>query len=249
MNIPHITFKKMSLEDNIDIVKWCFYNEDDTLDTHAYTISLFKDLANLDPKGNKKEIDNKIEQIVTKTYLSQEKIIDNEIKRYNKIWSKYNKEYFIELSNYLNISYPIKMNNITSEIGIIPIFPRYLDTFNFSLTINLKKSVLVNMICHETLHFLWFEKWLMLYPKTKREELDTPYPVWTYSEMVTDSILNSLKISKIASFQEKSYNSFYNLLDHNELVMDKLKKIYQENITIEEKIQKGYIYVSRFIKN
>lgn len=248
MAIPHIIFKKMSLEDNIEIVKWCFYSQDNTLDIHKYTISLFKELSTLDPKGNKDKIDSQIERVVTKIYLSQEKELESEIKRYNEIWSKYNDDYFIELSKYLNISYPEDMSIITSMIGIIPIFPRYLDTYSFSLTMNLISSKLVNIVAHESLHFLWFKKWLTLYPKTKREELDTPYPVWIYSEMVTDPILNSLNISSLASFQEKAYDTFYNLKDNNSLVMDKLKAIYQENITIEEKIKKGYIYVSKFIK-
>ena len=107
---------------------------------------------------------------------------------------------------------------------------------------------LIETCAHETLHFLWFEKWKTIYPETPRAEFESPYIVWQYSEMVTDPILNNKPFSTIFDFQEKGYASFYEMYDGKTLIMDKLRKIYSENTTIEEKIKNGFNYVTKVLK-
>ena len=56
--------------------------------------------------------------------------------------------------------------------------------------------------------------------------------------MVTDPILNNSPFSDMFEFIERGYDSFNELYDGDRLVMDNLKNIYIENISIEEKIKK-----------
>ena len=107
---------------------------------------------------------------------------------------------------------------------------------------------LLRTCAHETLHFLWFEKWKQLHPETSRREFDSPYLVWKYSEMVTDPILNSKSFSDLFVLNERGYDSFYELKDGNSKVMDNLRQIYSKDIAIEEKIDTGYEYVSSIFK-
>ena len=130
---------------------------------------------------------------------------------------------------------------------MIPVFPRYLDYFGFSIGIKIDDFGIKKISAHETLHFLWFEKWKELYPDCKRREFDSPYTPWLYSEMVTDPILNSDKIKRILKIDEKSYSSFYNIKDGNDYMMDNLKKIYNSNLNINEKINQGYEYIKTII--
>lgn len=62
--------------------------------------------------------------------------------------------------------------------------------------------------------------------------------------MVTDPVLNSEPFNNMFPFTERAYDSFYELKDGNLKVMDKLKSIFNENIKIEDKIKKGYTYIS-----
>lgn len=245
--LPIIKFKRMTLEENIEIVKWCYFDKKGLLNLHDYTIQYFKELSNIDSKMSEEEINNEIERVVTKEYNNLLDKIDKDIEKYDNIWKEYNNKYFTKLSEYLNIEWP-NINTIECKVGLIPIFPRYLDDFSYSVSIDLKESDLIKISAHETLHFLWFTKWKGLYPKTKRKEFDSPNVIWQYSEMVTDPILNSKEFAEIFNniFVEKAYDNFYEI--NNNKVMNELKQIYNLDISIEDKIKNGYEYVKQFLK-
>ena len=84
-------------------------------------------------------------------------------------------------------------------------------------------------------------------PETPKEHYDSPYMEWKYSEMVTDPILNNKPFNELFSFKEKSYDSFYQIHDNDELVMDKLRRIYASNDDIDTKINKGYDYLKKIL--
>lgn len=232
-----IIFKKLSLKDNIEIVKWTLFDENEISNFRHYAIELFPELENV-----KENETSRIEELVTKKYNESLNTIESEIERYTNLWNKYNDKYFSELSNYLNVEVPF--DKVIAYIGIIPVFPRDITDHTFDLGINLTPEKVIEVCTHETLHFFWFQKWLELYPNTKREELEFPHKVWQYSEMVTDPVLNNELFNSLFPFIEKAYDSFYELKDKDTSVMDNLKNIFNEEIPIEDKIKKGYIYIS-----
>ena len=248
--VPKIKFTEMTLEKNINIIKWAYYDKNRALSIHDYTIQCFPELANLDNNTPKEEVYKKIEEVVSKKYEQNNEKIKSEIKRYNDIWEKYNDKYFSMLSNYFNIDWP-EIDTINCTVGLIPVFPRYLDSFSFSLSTGIADWKLIETSAHETLHFIWFEKWKQIHPETPRKEYDSPYLVWQYSEMVTDPILNNQPFSEIFEnlFVERSYDSFYELYDKDNLVMNNLRNIYSENIPIEEKMNKGFIYIKNILES
>ncbi len=239
--IPKLKFKPLSLEDNIELIKWAFFSDNDNLNIHDCTIDYFPELANV----SREEIDNKIEEIVTREYKKYSNKIKNDIKRYNDIWKKYNDIYFKMLSTYFECDWHVEV--IECTVGLIPIFPRYLNDFSFSIGIGIDEVNLVNIVSHETLHFMWFQKWEKIHPETPRIEYDAPYLVWKYSEMVTDPILNNKPFIDLFNglFVEHGYDSFYDLYDGDNLVMDKLRAIYSKDIPIDDKINKGFDYIKK----
>ena len=48
-------------------------------------------------------------------------------------------------------------------------------------------------------------------------------------------------------FDERGYDSFYELEDDSSKVMDKLRNIYSKNISIEEKMNDGFNYINRVL--
>lgn len=248
--IPKIKFKEMTLQENIDIIKWAYYEQNGALSVHDYTIQYFPELAFIDNSITKEKVYQKIEEVVVNKYEKYREKIKLEVKRYNDIWQEYNDKYFDMLANYFNVEWP-QISVIECTVGIIPVFPRYLDTFSFSIDIGVEDWKLIETAAHETLHFMWFIKWKQIHPETPREEYDSPYLIWQYSEMVTDPILNNKPFSDLFGtvFKEQSYDSFYELRDaDNNLVMDKLRNIYRENIAIEDKINKGFAYIKRALE-
>lgn len=249
MILPKVQFQEMSLQDNIDIIKWTYFDESDSLAMRDYTIQCFPELANIDTNLSVDEVYKIIEETVTKDYNKYLETLKKEAARYNKLWEEYNNNYFNELSSYFNINWPNNLEQIIGTVGLIPIFPRNLDDFSFSIGIGIEDSKIIEVCAHETLHFLWFEKWKQIHPETPREEYDSPYLVWQYSEMVTDPILNNKPFTNMFDFTEYGYDYFYELEDNNCKVMDNLRKIYSQEISIEEKINEGYEYISNIYKS
>lgn len=249
MNLPKLKFRKMTLEENIEIIKWAYYENNDALSVHDYTISYFPELSNLEKNTSKDSAYSLIEKVVKKYYEKYVERINSETERYNKLWKKYSDVYFENLSRYLKIDWPDNLEVIEATVGLIPVFPRYLDTYNFSISTGVDDWKLIETCAHETLHFLWFEKWKQIHPETPRREYDSPYLPWKYSEMVTDPILNNKPFTEIFDFREKGYDSFYQLYDNDNLsVMDNLRNIYSENISIEDKINNGFKYVKNVLE-
>lgn len=235
-----VEFKVMTLEENIDLVKYAYKEKDKTIDTYKYVTGLFPELKEI-----KKDLDinKQIEDIVNKRYYDNFDLLNQKITEYTNIWNKYNDIYLKSLSEYFDIS-NLKVSKIIANVGIIPIFPRYLDTYSFSIGI-VDEEKLIETTSHEILHFFWFEKWKEMFPNYKKEEFETPNLIWKYSEMVVDPILNSKIFKDIFKINYKAYDSFYSLYDQEVKVMDKLKEIYNENTSISNKILLGYEYIKK----
>lgn len=247
MGVPKLKFRPISLEENIDIIKWAYYEDNGLLSVRDFTIKYFEELGQLDDNAPKDDVYNLIEQVVRADYYKYEERIKEEVIRYNNLWQKYNDVYFKTLSNYLSIDWPSDLEIIEGKVGLMPVFPRYLDKFSFSVATGVDDLKLIETCAHETLHFLWFEKWKSIHPETPRREYDAPYITWQYSEMVTDPILNNKPFSDIFEFREQGYNSFYEIYDGQTLVMDNLRKLYGEDIEINEKINNGFDYVRKIL--
>lgn len=243
--IPRVIFKVMSLEENIENIKWMFFDINGQFSIRDAVIQYFPDLKESVNLTSKQEVYINIEKLIKECYEYSLEKIEYDVKRYNDIWDKYNNRYFGELTKYLNIDWPSDKQLIVAKVGLIPVFPRYLDEFSFDLSYSLNEEKVVEVTAHETLHFLWFEKWKELYQNSKREEYDSPHLTWKYSEMVTDPILNSKHINNVLKIEEKSYDSFYEIKDENNNVMENLKLIYEKNISVEEKITKGFEYINK----
>ena len=250
MNLPKIVFREMTLEENIDTIKWAYYEDNGSLSVHDFTIGYFPELGVFDDSTPKEIVYKKIEEVVSKEYDYYLERIKSETKRYNELWKKYNDEYFSMLSDYLGVEWP-DIGIICGKVGLIPVFPRYLDEFSFSVSTGLDDWFLIKSCAHETLHFLWFEKWKMIHPEIVRREYDSPYISWKYSEMVTDPILNNKPFTDLFGdvFVERGYDSFYELKDGDNYVMDVLRNIYSENISADKKINKGFDYIKEVLDN
>ena len=117
MNHPKIKFEPMTLEENINLIKWAYFEDNSSLDIHNYTIQYFPELSNLRPNCSKQEIYGIIEKVVSKDYEKSKKKNKNETDRYNKIWKPYNDKYFEALSNYLNTTFPDDIKIIKASVG------------------------------------------------------------------------------------------------------------------------------------
>ncbi len=239
--MPKVIFRKMGLEDNISFIKDILDEKDDEfLSVHTFTIALFPELKNISDDMSSEEKNMLIGEIVTKYYNKESLKIDSDVERYNNVWLEYNDAFFEKLTKFLSINWPNQHDIVEVTVGIIPVCPRYLDKFSFSVHDGITNEQLIETCAHELCHFLWFEKWKKLYPDCPREEYESPSIVWQYSEAVVDPVLEASGIKKLFNSMNRfSYDSFYE--NYNNL-MDELVNIYQEDINIDSKIQEGFGY-------
>ena len=245
--IPKVVFKRMTPEENADIIKWAFREDDEFVGVKYYTIKYFPELKEIDDSYTDEQIDSLIEELVKKDHNRYGQRLTDEIKKYEDTWKKYNDNYFKAITKYLNVELPKEFNEIIVTVGFIPVFPRHLDNFTFELGTNIREEKLIKTVAHECLHFIWFKKFMDLYPDTTRREMDSPYLPWQYSEMVVDPILNSQEMNNILGTKEKAYDYFYDINYNDENMMEKLKSIYSQDKDIEDKIKEGYQYISRVL--
>lgn len=235
-----VIFKKMDLQDNIDLVKMSYYDDGEILNVHERTINLFPRLKDINKNCKKEDIDRLIEKVVTEEYTKNEDLLTKYVANYQKLWDKYNDKFLKILSKYLNVSLPNK--DIVATVGFIPICPRYLDKFSFSVHDSIPDDFLIETCAHEICHFLWFKKWKKLYPNYNIDDFESPNKIWEYSEMIVDPILNSDEcVSLFGKKTRYAYDYFYD----QEGLMDNLFNIYSQEIPIEDKIKKGYEYIRK----
>ena len=97
-------------------------------------------------------------------------------KTYQADWDKINDKFLKVLSQHFQTEWPTSKKMIKASVSIIPICPRYLDNWSFNVFYRGKSAR--KTACHEIIHFLYFKKWLEVFPETERREMDTPFLVW-----------------------------------------------------------------------
>lgn len=126
------------------------------------------------------------------------KIIEKNRAEYQRRWRSVEKDFFILLSKIIQIDWPKKRKTITAMVSINPICPRFLRDWSFSIFCNPKKiSHALEIIMHESCHFLYFEKWKKMHPKMSFKRFDSPYLEWHLSEIIAPIILNDSRVQKL----------------------------------------------------
>ena len=138
--VPKVVFRPMTLEENIKVIEWAYFENNGSLDVHQYLLEYYPELSEVEVY-DRGVILEKIHEVVSRDYFQYEKKIYDEVRRYQSSWDKYNDKYMMEISKYLNCSWG-DIREISASVGLIPVFPRYLDTYSFSISTNVKEDML-----------------------------------------------------------------------------------------------------------
>ncbi len=126
------------------------------------------------------------------------KLIENNKAEYQRRWKRVERDFFILLSEIMRINWPKNRKTITAMVSINPICPRFLKDWSFSIFYDYKKIPhALEVIMHESCHFLYFEKWKKMYPKMSLKRLESPYLEWHLSEIIVPIILNDGRVQKL----------------------------------------------------
>jgi hypothetical protein len=150
--------------------------------------------------------------------------------KYQKEWDKINDEYLEVLSEHFEAEYPTNRKIITAHVSIVPIFPRFLDSWSFNVS-SKNPDFMVPIAMHEIVHFLYFKKWMEVFPKTKRKELENPHLIWRLSEILAPIILNHNKdIQKILKFKHWHYSNFQKVKIGKKTMIKHFEDLYKTHL-------------------
>lgn len=145
---------------------------------------------------------------VRKVRLENKVAIEKSLKENEEIWRPIEKDYLQNLSTHFGTEYPKTRKVINAYVSIVPIYPRDIDKWCFNVSYFRPEKV-KEIACHEIQHFLYFKKWMEVFPKTKLEERNHPHLVWRLSELIDPVILNEHpEFKKIFTKKQNTYKHF-----------------------------------------
>lgn len=149
---------------------------------------------------------------------------------YQEEWDEIQGTYLKILSDLMETDYPKDRKIITAYVSIVPIYPRFLYEWAFNVG-SRNHASMVPIAMHEILHFLYFKKWLEVFPNTRRRELDAPYLVWKLSEILDPIILNNTReIQALRRHKHEQYEEFEGLKIGKKSLVRHFEELYRNHL-------------------
>lgn len=202
-------------------------------------------------KGNERS--TYIEEILKQVYEKKCGLMNEKIIAYQAHWGKYKRQITEAFSEAFQMDCEKCLEDITGNITLNPIGPRYLKEHTFDVFyLNSEKGAL-GAALHEMIHFAWFEVWHRHFQDSE-EEYEIPHLKWILSEMTVEPIMRDKRLSSINPYFERDYEKnqngcvydcFYNMKIEGKLVLDTLYEMYRQE-KIEDYMERAYTWCQKY---
>jgi hypothetical protein len=246
---PEVKFKPASFEHVINLINDFLNPKKEDWDWSNYILSRYP-ILNEKLKDVKKISERKritcdfFKQFI----LKNKRIMEKKASSFQKEWGKINDEYMKTLGLVLEIDWSRKDKKITALVSPNPICPRYIRERIFDIYLLSSVDYMKATVMHEILHFLYFEKWKKIFPKTSEKEFDSPYLTWKLSEMVPAIILLDKRIQKIFLHKPEVYQEYQKLKIKGKPLLDYLQEFYSNRKDFEDFLRKSWAFVKKHEK-
>ncbi|HDO23659.1 MAG TPA: hypothetical protein ENG99_00360 [bacterium] len=239
MNIPKVKFTNISLSKEVDWIHgFLFQNE---WGWGKYIIKKHPKIKKVFSFKDERERVKFLRNYIIQFKKDNQKLIEKNKIKYQTEWQKIEKDFLITLSEIIQINWPKNRKTIKAMISINPICPRFLNDWSFSIFYNYKKmSHAMEVIMHESCHFLYFEKWKKLYPKVDNKKFESPYIEWHLSEIIAPIILNDQRIKKILKQKAVFYKEHEKIKINNKTAPEYFTELYNKSKNFEQFLDKSY---------
>ena len=240
-----ITYKNPGFEHSVESI--LLFQTDETTPYWSDALLYFY------PKIDKRELSNKtyaykreyLLNVLSATYRELEPELENKVVLYNTRWEKYSNQIEAAFSDAFGIDTRLIFNDITANITLNPVGPRFLKEHYFDVFYKNSDKGAIGVSIHEMIHFVWFHVWNQTF-KDSYDEYDTPHLKWILSEMVVESIMRDKRLSSINPYFPREnggcvYRYFQDMIIKDEYILDTLEDIYQRNKMVDF-MKKSYEY-------
>jgi len=236
--------QKMGAEETIESILW--FQTDDT--TAYWREPLFRKYSFLDKeKGLNANWDDRkayIEKELTGFYSSVQSELELKAEGFNKYWMEKSEAITEIFSETFGIDCRKILNDMTAEISLNPICPRFLEQNSFTVFYGDTPQEFLETALHEIIHFVWFHIWQKHFADDT-DEYNAPHLKWLLSEMVVDTFVNNSKIGQLFSEQARTktvYNYFYTMTVGGQPILKALSDMYDDTKKIERFMELAYEY-------
>ena len=196
-----------------------------------------------------------------KTYISErlhnvyhqeiKREIDEKVNAYRLHFSKYKDQIEDALSDAFEVDTRTLLNDITGNITMNPVGPRFLKEHCFDIFYKNSERGALGVSIHEMIHYVWFYVWNKHF-QDSYDEYETPSLKWILSEMVVESVMSDARLSTINPYYPREnggcvYPYFQNMIIDGNPILETLDQFYRKN-KIQDFMEQSYKYCSQFAK-
>ncbi len=241
MNMPKVKFTDISLSKEIDWIHgFLFQNK---WGWGKYIIKNHPKIKKVFSFKTETEQVKFLRNYTIQFKKDNQKLIEKNKIKYQTEWRKIEKDFLTTLSEIIQIDWPRNKKTIKAMVSINPICPRFLNDWSFSIFCNYKKiSQAMEVIMHESCHFLYFEKWKKLHPEMDNKKFESPFLEWHLSEILAPIVLNDSRIQKLLKRKADFYIEHKKLKIGNKTVPKYFNDLYKKNINknFDEFLKESY---------
>ncbi len=182
----------------------------------------------------------------TEVFKKERVELEKRAKIFQREWNKINDSVMLVLSEVVEQKWPEKDKKIFARVSLNPICPRYIKQRTFDVFFRMKPKHMKSVAIHEILHFIYFEKWKKVFPKTKEKEFDKPHLVWHLSEMVPRIILNDKRVQNVFEYKFSSYKKYENFKLNGKPLLSYLQDFYDNRKNFADFLKRSWKFVKKY---
>ena len=174
-----------------------------------------------------------ITETLLRVYEEIKKEIDDKAVIYNKHFDVHKDQIENALSEAFQIDTRSVFNDLTANITMNPVCPRFLEERRFDVFYKNSERGALGVSIHEVIHYIWFYVWNKQFGDSY-QEYERPSLKWILSEMVVESIMSDERLCLINPYFPREhggcvYPYFYNMVIDGKPILDTIQNIYKCN--------------------
>ena len=184
-------------------------------------------------------------EVFSDIYRSTKDELDGKVVCYNEYFSKYRSQIEDALSDAFELDARSLYNDLTGNITLNPICPRFLKERRFDVFCKSSEKGALGMSLHEIIHYFWFYVWNGHFGDSY-EEYEMPSLKWILSEMVVEAVMSDRRLSSVNPYFPREnggcvYSYFQDMMIDKTPILKTIDKLYHDN-GITDFMEAAYAY-------
>ena len=241
----NITFKNPGDRHSIESIS-LFLTGDETAFWSAPILHFYpqldpKMLAAYSPSDKQKYLSDVFGSI----YSELKEEIDRKVICYHDHFQRHKQQIEQALSDAFHLDASCVFNDLTGNVTLNPICPRYLKEHCFDVFYMSSERGALGLSLHEVIHYFWFHVWNGHFGDDY-DEYETPSLKWILSEMVVEAIMRDKRLSSLNPYFPREnggciYPYFQNMLVNGSPILETIDALYRRN-SITDFMEEAYTY-------